>query len=51
MSDVLKPLICARDTGEVEPCEKVPVYDVFDVELHGCHDNPEHIPGKRGGEG
>lgn len=50
VSDSLESFVCTRYAGEVEPSEEVPVHDVFDVELDGCHDNPEHIPGEGCGE-
>ena len=36
--------------GEVEVGEKVPVHNVFDVELDCRHDDPEEVPGKGGDE-
>ena len=47
----LKAFVGTGYCGEVEPREKVPVDYVFDVELDGCHDDPEKVPGERGDEG
>ena len=50
ITDSLQTLVRLGHSGQVETSEKVPIHDGFDVELDGCHDDPEHVPGEGGRE-
>ena len=51
ISNPLQSFVSTRYSCKVEPSEKVPVDNVFNVEFDGSHDDPEEVPGEGGDEG